>query len=49
MATRRIAPRNDSSWKQDVTRKAQKAQMKGHESQKGQKLQNAAGFAADEI
>ena len=29
--------------------KAQKAKMKGHEGQKGQKLQNAAGFTADKI
>ena len=28
---------------------AQKAKMKGHEGQKGQKLQNAAGLAADKI
>jgi len=29
--------------------KAQKAKMKGTEGQKGQKLQNAAGFAADKM
>ena len=29
--------------------KAQKAKMKGNESPKGQKLQNAAGFGADKI
>jgi len=29
--------------------KAQKAKMKGHEGQKGEKLQNAAGLAADKI